>query len=109
MGDWNAAATPLPPTANAELCACMMKSLSSVVNPDVSPDKYRGAYNYVGGKDASAMPTATTTKHTQTLTLKCAVKAQTQRNMTTRYVKRRVKPSPKTQTLWVGLKRFLWP
>ena len=51
---WDAVATPLPPTPNAQLCKCMTDTLSCVVNPSESVNSYGNLFNYVCGHDNSA-------------------------------------------------------
>ncbi len=49
--NWRAAATPLPPTPNKQLCSCMTASLSCVVNPKTSASKYGSLFNYACAKN----------------------------------------------------------
>jgi 1,3-beta-glucanosyltransferase GAS1 len=51
---WAAAATPLPPTPNAQLCQCMTDTLGCVVNPSTNSDNYGQLFNYVCGHDSKA-------------------------------------------------------
>lgn len=51
---WGAIADPLPPTANPQLCSCMVDSLTCVVKPSVSPKEYGDIFDYAcseGDKD----------------------------------------------------------
>jgi hypothetical protein len=52
--DWGAVATPLPPTANADACACMMDTLSCTVDSKVDEKDYGDLFGivcgYQGGK-----------------------------------------------------------
>lgn len=52
--DWDAMATPLPPTPNAQLCKCMTDTLGCVVNPSTSENNYGDLFNYVCGHDNKA-------------------------------------------------------
>ena len=47
--EWGAAATPLPPTANAQLCSCMMDTLSCTVADDVDEDDFGDLFGTVCG------------------------------------------------------------
>ena len=47
--DWNAVATPLPPTPNKELCSCMYQSLGCVVTSGTSTNDYTDLFSTVCG------------------------------------------------------------
>lgn len=52
--DWDAVATPLPPTPNAQLCKCMVDTLGCVVNPNTNENNYGDLFGYVCGNDPKA-------------------------------------------------------
>lgn len=52
--DWNAQASPLPPTPNEQLCKCMTDTLGCVVNPSTNPKQYGDLFGYVCGHDPKA-------------------------------------------------------
>lgn len=52
--DWDAQASPLPPTPNAQLCSCMTSTLGCVVNPSTNSADYGTLFHYVCGHDPSA-------------------------------------------------------
>jgi hypothetical protein len=49
-GSWLAQASPLPPTVNPQLCACMVDSLQCVYTSD-DQDAYPNDFNYICGQD----------------------------------------------------------
>ncbi|TGO55122.1 hypothetical protein BCON_0096g00150 [Botryotinia convoluta] len=49
-----AASSDLPPIANAELCECMVKSLSCVANSGISGNSSADLFDYVCGLDSAA-------------------------------------------------------
>jgi len=51
--DW-AASSNLPPIANAELCSCMVKSLTCVPKSGISSNETQDLFNYICGADASS-------------------------------------------------------
>ena len=51
---WSAAATPLPPTPDKALCACMYSSLTCAVKPGADESRYLNLLSYVRGLDHSA-------------------------------------------------------
>lgn len=52
--NWEAAALPLPPTPNQDLCNCMYASLECVVANGVSHSSYKNLFNYICGHDKDA-------------------------------------------------------
>ncbi|EAW06870.1 glycoside hydrolase family 72 protein [Aspergillus clavatus NRRL 1] len=48
-GDWRAAATPLPPSPNGDLCSCMEDSLSCALKDSVGDDKIEDLFETVCG------------------------------------------------------------
>ena len=52
--NWSATATPLPPTPNKELCACMYSSLGCVVTGNTDEDDYSDLFGTVCGLDDEA-------------------------------------------------------
>ncbi|PTU23695.1 hypothetical protein P175DRAFT_0468443 [Aspergillus ochraceoroseus IBT 24754] len=52
--DWLATATPLPPTPNSELCSCMNKAASCVVDSSVSSKDYADLFSVLCGLTSCA-------------------------------------------------------
>jgi hypothetical protein len=50
-GTWLAQASPLPPTVNAQLCACMVDSLDCVYTSN-DEDAYQDDFNYICGENS---------------------------------------------------------
>lgn len=48
-GTWEAESSPLPPVANADLCTCMMDTLSCVVANSTSEDDYGAMFGFICG------------------------------------------------------------
>ncbi|KAL6709579.1 hypothetical protein ACN47E_001514 [Coniothyrium glycines] len=48
-GKWEAESDPLPPSANAALCSCMMDTLSCVVADKTSEDDYGDMFGFICG------------------------------------------------------------
>ncbi|KAF2758286.1 putative 1,3-beta-glucanosyltransferase [Pseudovirgaria hyperparasitica] len=51
---WLAESTPLPPSANPELCSCMTASLTCAVNADTSTEDYADIFDYICASSDSA-------------------------------------------------------
>ncbi|KAF1839755.1 1,3-beta-glucanosyltransferase gel4 precursor [Decorospora gaudefroyi] len=47
---WEAESDPLPPTANANLCSCMMETLSCTVADDTDEDDYKDMFDFICGE-----------------------------------------------------------
>ncbi|KAF2738310.1 beta-1,3-glucanosyltransferase 3 [Polyplosphaeria fusca] len=52
--DWEAAGSPLPPVANADLCSCMMDTVSCVVKSDVKEEDYGDIFGFICGEKDGA-------------------------------------------------------
>ena len=52
--NWTAAATPLPPSPNEQLCSCMYSGLSCAVADGVSDSKLKSLFSTVCGLDKNA-------------------------------------------------------
>jgi len=48
-GKWEAVSDPLPPAANAQLCSCMMDTLSCVVADKTSEDDFGDMFGFICG------------------------------------------------------------
>ena len=48
-GKWEAESEPLPPSANAQLCSCMMETLSCVVADKTDEDDYGDMFGFICG------------------------------------------------------------
>lgn len=49
VGKWEAVSDPLPPAANAQLCSCMMNTLSCVVADKTSEDDFGDMFGFICG------------------------------------------------------------
>lgn len=49
-GKWEAESDPLPPTANAQLCSCMLETLSCVVADKVTEKDYGDMFGFICGE-----------------------------------------------------------
>jgi len=52
--NWNAVASPLPPTPNANLCSCMTNTLTCVVKSGLDVEYYEGNFNYICEQNPAA-------------------------------------------------------
>jgi hypothetical protein len=63
--NWAAAASPLPPTPNQQLCSCMLPTLQCVLNNSTDPSKYGQLFNqlygYNGGQAVAGIVANATT------------------------------------------------